>query len=728
MVDLGGKYTDSQIAKLDKQIQAIYAEAQKDIQRKMDDFNAKYKTKEQKYQQQVNSGQMTQKEFDRWKKGQVFQGEQWQAKKDQILDTIHHSNEIATNMINGETQNIFKANANYMSYDIEHGAGINFGFGIYDSNTVSKLIKDDPQLLPKWKIDEPKDYKWSQKKLNNAITQGIIQGESLDKIANRISKNLSSQNKNKMKTFARTAMTGAQNSGRQMQLQNAKKMGIDLMKEWMATLDSHTRDSHADVDGEQVEVDKRFSNGLMYPGEPGGAPAEVYNCRCTMVSELKKYPSVYNRYNNETGERIKNMSYRDWEKAKKSGGNFKSYSIDKMAIGKLFDGLSQNGAYTKIHDVDTKLSNQFYKELQEMGKAYPGGVKPAQVWKDYLNDNLPNGVSEKKLEKIMAEYKNKASKISVAPGEALTPKIDYSKFGGKEVFDILNKYDGADQLFLFGGKDFDKVWEFTQKNNLNVGELMKSAKAAQNGISKPIKAPKTTKTVKTPPTPKDAQKESFKSTQDWIKAAKKNPNTDGMLKLEENSFKKFTEKQVDSLVTYTGGDYERMNNYLRYKAAGMTEREAIAKSGINSRLIDDVNNCKSALAKTKLEQDLVLRRGTDVGDLAGLFMKGNFDDNKSMLQTKSASELNEMFQGSAGEWAGFTSTSSQWNKGFYGKVECVIYAPKGTEAASIMNISQFGTAEGETLLNAGTKVICEKIEKSDGHKKSDIRVFLRIIN
>lgn len=668
MADYAHEYTDHEIAKLNKQIQNIYKEAEKDIQKKMDDFNAKHKIKEQKYQQKVNSGQMSQEEFDRWKKGQVFQGQQWQAKKEQILDTMHHSNEIATNMINGETQNVFMVNANYMSYDMEHGAGINFGFGIYDSNTVAKLIKDDPQLLPKWKIDKPKDYKWSQKKLNNAITQGIIQGESLDKIAKRLSNKLASTNENKMKTFARTAMTGAQNSGRQMQLENAKKMGIDLMKEWMATLDSHTRDSHADVDGEQVEVDKKFSNGLMYPGEPGGAPAEVYNCRCSMVSELKKYPSVYNRYNNETGERIKNMSYRDWEKAKKSGGNFKSYSIDKMAIGKLFDGLSQNGAYTKIHDIDTKLSNQFYKELQEMGKAYPGGVKPAQVWKDYLNNNLPDGISEKKLEKIMAEYKNKAGKISVTPG------------------------------------------------------------AAQNGISKLIKAPKTTKTVKTPPTPKDAQKESFKTTKDWLNAAKKNPNTNGMLKLEENSFKKFTEKQVDSLVTYTGGDYERMNNYLRYKAAGMTESEAIAKSGINSRLIEDVNNCKNALAKTKLEQDLVLRRGTDVGDLAGLFMKGDFNDNKSMLRTKSAEKLNEMFQGSVGEYAGFTSTSSQWDKGFRGKVECVIYAPKGTEAASIMNISQFGTAEGETLLNAGTKVVCEKIEKSDGHKGSDIRVFLRIID
>ena len=44
-----------------------------------------------------------------------------------------------------------------------------------------------------------------------------------------------------------------------------------------------------------------------------------------------------------------------------------------------------------------------------------------------------------------------------------------------------------------------------------------------------------------------------------------------------------------------------------------------------------------------------------------------------------------------------------------------------------MSVSRFGTSEGETLLNVGTTVRCVKIEESDGHKFSDIRVFLEII-
>lgn len=740
MPDYGATYTDKEIAKLDKEIQSIYKEAEKDIQKKMDDFNAKYKVKEAKYQQKVTSGQMTQEDFDRWKKGQVFQGKQWQAKKDEILGVIHNSNAVATNMINGESIHVFAANANYMSYDLEHSEGVNFGFALYDSNTVTNLIKDNPQILPKWKIDKPKDYVWLQKKLNRSITQGIIQGESLEKIANRLSDKLVSTNQNKMRTFARTAMTGAQNSGRQTQLQNAKKLGIECVKEWMATLDSHTRDTHKDIDGEQVEVNKEFSNKCKYPGDPGGPPAEVYNCRCTMVSDIKKYPSIYNRYDNETRTRIRNMSYREWEKAKKQGGNLTPYSINKIALGDLFAGLSQNGAYTKIHDIDVKLSNQFYKELQAMGKAYSGGAKPAQVWSDYLNDSLPNEVSADKLESIMKQYKDKASKTLVKAKETLPPvsppktapiKIDYSEFGGEKAFNILAKYDNLNDLLYNGTNEEFKYLigeAFKGKNGELTADLFAKAKIAKNGVSGSVKATKIDSAVKSIPKAKNAVKGAYKSTEEWITAAKNNPDVNGMLEIEEKMFGKFTSDQVDALVTYTGSSYDPMNMYLRYLGAGMDERTARTKSGADSYLVGQIDLCKKALKGAKLDQDMVLRRGTDVGDIAGLFMKGNFSDNCDTLRGKTAQELNDMFQGEAGTYFGFTSTSSQWDKGFSGGVEVIINAPKGSQAASIMKISQYGTSEGETLLNANTKVRCDKIEESDGHFGSKIRMFLTILN
>ena len=63
-------------------------------------------------------------------------------------------------------------------------------------------------------------------------------------------------------------------------------MGIKLKQEWLATLDSRTRHSHRQLDGERREAGKRFSSGCRYPGDPQAAYAEICNCRCTLVAAV----------------------------------------------------------------------------------------------------------------------------------------------------------------------------------------------------------------------------------------------------------------------------------------------------------------------------------------------------------------------------------------------------------------------------------------------------------
>lgn len=54
-----------------------------------------------------------------------------------------------------------------------------------------------------------------------------------------------------------------------------------MVKQWDTVLDGKTRDSHRRVDGEIRELDEKFSNSLMFPGDPSGDAGEVINCRCT---------------------------------------------------------------------------------------------------------------------------------------------------------------------------------------------------------------------------------------------------------------------------------------------------------------------------------------------------------------------------------------------------------------------------------------------------------------
>lgn len=318
MNDYGALYTDRKIKELDRRIKKIYSEAEQDIIHKMEDFNRKYKAKESKYAQQVKDGKITQEQFDKWKKGQVFQGKQWQAKKDQITEVLYNSNKIASQLINEERTDVFGVNFNYASYSMEKQTNVNFGFGVYDHNAVANLLENEPNLLPSYTPKRGIDKAWNSKSITRQITQGVIQGEKLDQIALRLAKATGSQNMNSMKTHVRTLMTAAQNAGRLESYKQATKLDIDVEKQWMATLDAHTRDSHRRVDGETQPLDREFSNGCMFPGDPGGPPKEVYNCRCTMVSDVKKYPAKYQRYDNIDGKPINNTTYREWEKAKES--------------------------------------------------------------------------------------------------------------------------------------------------------------------------------------------------------------------------------------------------------------------------------------------------------------------------------------------------------------------------------------------------------------------------
>ena len=318
---------------------------------------------------------------------------------------MYNANSTAADIINGKTKDVFTFNANYTAYQLEHGAGINFGFGLYDETSVVNLIRNDPQLLPEWKIDQPKDYTWNQKKLNRQINLGIIEGESLDKIANRLSKSLVSQNFNKMRTFARTAMTGAQNSGRQIRLEEAKKLGINVKKEWMATLDAHTRMTHRKLDGQKVDTDKSFDiNGMSirFPGDPLAPAALVYNCRCTMVGDLVNYPATYDRYDNIDGKRIRGMSYSEWEEAKKNGKDISSIQLmQKKSTEKISGNFELIGGKDDAEITDSiydyYLPTEVRSRLDEISQ-----MGTYNEFKDYFARNgieLDTGLDKLKTER-----------------------------------------------------------------------------------------------------------------------------------------------------------------------------------------------------------------------------------------------------------------------------------------------------------------------------------------
>lgn len=271
---------------LSDNIRTTYSQASKEVQKKLDAFFARHKKLAEQKLKAVKEGKISESDYQQWLLRQMFTGQRWREKLDDITRTYVDADETARQLVGDRAKNVFATFANSTARDIQSKVGGGVSFDMYDRHTVERLLRENPQMLPEWKINEKKDYRWNAQRVQNAITQGIIQGESIPQLAKRLTSELSAGNEKHMKMFARTAMTGAQNAGRVERLHEAQDMGIMVKKKWLAAHDDRVRDAHAELDGQTVDIDEPFHSSLgdiMYPGDPTADPANVYNCRCTLT-------------------------------------------------------------------------------------------------------------------------------------------------------------------------------------------------------------------------------------------------------------------------------------------------------------------------------------------------------------------------------------------------------------------------------------------------------------
>ena len=379
MADLGAAYADKKIDELDAELKRLYAQAQKDIEKKTSDFFAKSAAKETEYLAKVKAGTMKFEDYHNWRSGQLFIGAQWKAKEQQITETLAQTNSAALQLINGQKSGVFAFNANYSAYQLEHDAGVNFGFQLYDQATVERLVKDQPKILPQKKLAMAKDTKWNERNIRSQLTQGIVQGESIPDIAKRMM-NVTDKNANQSMLYARTAVTSAQNGGRQARYEEAEELGIKFKKVWMATLDDRTRDLHRDLDGQAVDPDEDFKiDGytIAFPADPSGEPEMVYNCRCTMTTELVNYPKTFTERSmrGEDGRThlIEDMTYREWEASKQA-------MPEPEQEQKAVDYFGKTAGW--MNDTDKEAINKMFDDTDSVAK---------DIWmqcRDELEDRL----------------------------------------------------------------------------------------------------------------------------------------------------------------------------------------------------------------------------------------------------------------------------------------------------------------------------------------------------
>lgn len=291
-MDYGHEQADKMLKDLETKIQKEYSKAAREVEASMNKFLAQYQKNDREMMALWKSGEITKKEYTDWRKKQIILSDKWKAQRDELTQRYMEADNVASGLINDHKMDVYALNYNYGTYEVEKGARLDTGFSLYNKDSVARLVKDNPKLLPppgkatSEAIRRGELKRWNQKQIQSVMTQGILQGESIQKISKRLAVTVGEKNAYSHYRAARTMTTSAENAGRLNSYKRAEDMGIKMGKTWLAAHDNHTRASHREYDGMTIPLKEEFAPNLMFPGDPDGDPAETYNCRCSLIADV----------------------------------------------------------------------------------------------------------------------------------------------------------------------------------------------------------------------------------------------------------------------------------------------------------------------------------------------------------------------------------------------------------------------------------------------------------
>lgn len=365
MSDRAHNKTDKLLAELEKRLEEIYEQAGQSAESRAATYFKKFAELDAKKAALVADGKLSIEEYIRWRENKILYGEHWKRLKNDLALDYLSTNRTALAYLNGIIPQVYTLNYNYSLDDIARQVsdlGGAYHFELTDAHTVKNLAVGDKTLLPYKYVDGSKDVRWNTQKVNSAVLQGILAGDSVPNLAKRL-RTVTEMNRTSSIRNARTTVTGAECKGRQDSYERAEADGIRLRREWMAAIDGRTRHAHRLLDGQLADTDKPFKSELgdiMYPGDPHADPSNVYNCRCTIVARVVSIGEM-----NVDGEGSEGREYAD----RRTAQDF--YNEDPEKIDKM-----QKMLYNETAD---KNQHALYKK--RLGSEVPGRFSDFQKLK-----------------------------------------------------------------------------------------------------------------------------------------------------------------------------------------------------------------------------------------------------------------------------------------------------------------------------------------------------------
>ena len=279
-MDKGHRYTDKQIELLEQKLTRHYTSVSNKAKKKLLKYLKEHQERYEELWRQLDDGEITEAQFE------------YLIETDNELETLQ--GELVNDYVEGDAKamaivgavlgTIYAYNHNYQGDKMAAKTGI-------------KIPKVRKRMLPPPNPDKMKDRIWHRIKIRLVVNRGVKKGRTTTEVADELNR-VTNMDLNSAYRAARTACTNAENQAKLNAMFVLRdKYGVDVKKQWYATLDNRTRTQHREIHGEIRELEETFSNGLLYPGDPDGAPSEVWNCRCTLIDvmhgmdDIKESPS-----------------------------------------------------------------------------------------------------------------------------------------------------------------------------------------------------------------------------------------------------------------------------------------------------------------------------------------------------------------------------------------------------------------------------------------------------
>ena len=317
--------TDVILENLENRVAEEYAIASREMQKKLREYLERMEAGIAEQKALLDAGKITQKEYNDWVFRHTMMGKRWEAMRDTLAADLEKANEIALKISGAKMADVYCLNADFATYQIEHDASIDTAYTLYNHDAAERILKSPQKMMPgpssrkAAQIAADKTMQWNQRRIQSAVLQGILQGESPYKIAERL-RGVATMNYNASVRYARTMTTNAQNAGRYDSYRRAKDKGVELTIEWQATLDGRTRHEHRMMHGQRRKVDQPFvveGVEILYPAQSSGPGSSdipqslIWNCRCTLLAWVKGFEGEAVKRSPKMGD----MSFEEWRGA-----------------------------------------------------------------------------------------------------------------------------------------------------------------------------------------------------------------------------------------------------------------------------------------------------------------------------------------------------------------------------------------------------------------------------